>query len=81
MFRTAKFFHEHKRIALPVYGGLCHAEHIYTQGNVQSVVRTHLMELVNARFVPRLPVYSTTTGRPFLPAVLRTCLNVSSRRS
>jgi monodictyphenone polyketide synthase len=38
MFRTAKFFHEHKHIALPVYGGLCHAEHIYTQGNVQSVV-------------------------------------------
>ncbi|KAF7162464.1 hypothetical protein CNMCM5623_007755 [Aspergillus felis] len=65
MFRTAKFFHEHKCIALPVYGGLCHAEHIYTEDNVRSVVRTRSMELVSAKFVPRLPVYSTSTGQPF----------------
>nr|UWK20204.1 polyketide synthase (PKS) [Trichoderma oligosporum] len=65
MFRNSKFFHEHNCIALPVYGGLCHAEHIYNLENVHHVVQTRSMKLLNARFTPQLPVYSTNTGKPF----------------
>jgi monodictyphenone polyketide synthase len=68
MFRTAHFFHNHKFVALPVYGGLCHAKHIYTSENVQQVVRTRSMELLNSKFLPRLPIYSTSTGKRF-PAI------------
>lgn len=65
LFVNADFFRDRKHVALPVYGGLCHAKHIYTEENVQQVVRTPSMERLNTRFTPRIPVYSTATGRPF----------------
>ncbi|KAH8807225.1 putative polyketide synthase, partial [Xylogone sp. PMI_703] len=66
IFRTADFFRDRKFVALPVYGGLCHAKHIYNDENVHQVVRTRSIESLNSRFVPRIPIYSTSTGRPFL---------------
>lgn len=50
-----------------MYGGLCHAKHIYSQDDVHSLVRTPSMELLNndPRFSPRIPIYSTNTGTPF----------------
>ena len=71
MFRTAHFFHHHKFIALPVYGGLCHAKHIYTIENVQQVVQTPSMDLLTSRFSPRLPIYSTSTGKLFSATTAR----------
>ncbi|KAE9364958.1 putative polyketide synthase [Stipitochalara longipes BDJ] len=71
MFRTAHFFHNHKFIALPVYGGLCHAKHIYSSKHVQQIVRTRSMELLNSKFFPRHPIYSTSTGKRF-PATTAT---------
>lgn len=61
----ADFFRNCKSVALPVYGGLCHAKHIYTEENVHDVVRTRSMELLNSQFSPRIPIYSTSTGKPF----------------
>lgn len=67
LFRTADFFRDGKFFSLPVYGGLCHAKHIYNQDDVHTLVRTPSMELLNndGRFSPRIPVYSTSTGVPF----------------
>ncbi|RYP41569.1 hypothetical protein DL767_000911 [Monosporascus sp. MG133] len=65
IFRTADFFRDRKHVALPVYGGLCHAGHIYTDENVHSIVRTPSMEMLNAMFSPRIPIYSTASGNPF----------------
>ncbi|KAK4168184.1 hypothetical protein QBC43DRAFT_309829 [Cladorrhinum sp. PSN259] len=60
-----EFFESRKHIALPVYGGLCHAAHIYTDENVHQVVRTPSLEVLNSKYTPRVPIYSTATGRPF----------------
>ena len=65
MFQTADFFRSCKCIALPVYGGLCHAKHVYTEDNVRQVVRTRSIELLNSKFSPRIPIYSTSTGKTF----------------
>lgn len=38
LFNKSEFFRGAKSIALPVYGGLCHAPHIYNLQNTQSIV-------------------------------------------
>ncbi|KAG9871680.1 putative polyketide synthase, partial [Aureobasidium melanogenum] len=55
-FRTARY------MALPVYGGLCHAPHIYGADDVQK-----LMSGINwsAIETSTLPLYSTSSGRPY----------------
>jgi acyl transferase domain-containing protein len=63
LFRSSGFFRDRKFAQLPVYGGLCHAAHIYTHNDVQKVVRTPLLA---PRFKPVLPVISTSTGQPFV---------------
>ncbi|KUL89726.1 hypothetical protein ZTR_00419 [Talaromyces verruculosus] len=65
LFRTADFFRDRKFVQLPVYGGLCHAGHIYSQKDVKTVVHTPSMTSLDAKFRPRLPVHSTSTGKPF----------------
>lgn len=65
MFRTADYFRDRKSVALPVYGGLCHANHIYKMEDVHRVVRTRSMELITSKFLPQTPIYSTSTGSPF----------------
>lgn len=61
----ADFFRDSKFIALPVYGGLCHAKHIYTHENVHRVVRTPSMEFLNSKFSPHIPIHSTSSGEAF----------------
>lgn len=68
LFKTADFFRDAKSVALPVYGGLCHAPHIYNEESAKQVVRTESLEAMERRRVitsPRVAVYSTSTGRPF----------------
>ncbi|KAK3898722.1 hypothetical protein C8A05DRAFT_18738 [Staphylotrichum tortipilum] len=65
LFVKADFFRDHKHVALPVFGGLCHAQHIYTQHQVEQVVRTRSLELLNAKLTPGVPIHSTSTGQPF----------------
>ncbi|KAJ5546950.1 Type I Polyketide synthases (Type I PKS) [Penicillium frequentans] len=65
LFRTADFFRDRKFIALPVFGGLCHANHIYNKAHVECVMRTKSIDGLNARLVPRIPVISTSSGNAF----------------
>lgn len=51
-----------------MYGGLCHAKHIYTGHHVREISRIPSLESINAEWCPRIPIYSTSTGKPF-PAV------------
>lgn len=64
LFRTTAFFRDSKHIPLPVYGGLCHAEHLYNVDHVRDVVHTPSVARL-AGFLPRVDVYSTSTGKPF----------------
>ncbi|KAH6635113.1 putative polyketide synthase [Chaetomium sp. MPI-SDFR-AT-0129] len=72
LLRTSAFFRDRKSVALPVYGGLCHARHIYTHDNVRRVVRTPslaVLEKKGEQFVPRIPIYAPSTGTPFAASV------------
>ncbi|KAG5980256.1 Type I Iterative PKS [Claviceps digitariae] len=60
LFRTSRF------IPLPVYGGLCHAPHIYSAKNTESIVQGCSFHPVTENSLPVFPVYSTSTGIPFL---------------
>ncbi|KAH0277588.1 putative polyketide synthase, partial [Aureobasidium melanogenum] len=55
-FRTARY------MALPVYGGLCHAPHIYSADDVQKLMSgTNMSEIKTST----VPLYSTSSGRPY----------------
>ncbi|KAF2468597.1 uncharacterized protein BDR25DRAFT_357523 [Lindgomyces ingoldianus] len=66
IFLHSDFFRDRKHVSLPVYGGLCHAKHIYNDENVQTIVQTSSTEALNSELSPRIPIFSTSTGRPFL---------------
>ncbi|KND91128.1 Conidial yellow pigment biosynthesis polyketide synthase [Tolypocladium ophioglossoides CBS 100239] len=63
LFRTSALFRDHKSAALPVFGGLCHAEHVYTEEDAIQVVGSPALD---APLSPRVPVLATSTGAPFL---------------
>jgi hypothetical protein len=65
IFHVSDFFRDRKSVALPVYGGLCHAKHIYTKKHVDSIIQTSSLDALDARFTPRVPVFSTSNGKPF----------------
>lgn len=65
IFLNSDFFRDSNNIALPVYGGLCHANHIYSQHHVEAVIRETVLRLDSSRFTPLVPVFSTSTGRCF----------------
>jgi hypothetical protein len=52
-------------VNLPVYGGLCHARHIYGEHHVRQIVNTASMESLDQKFQSSLPVFSTSKGRPY----------------
>lgn len=65
IFLQGDFFRDRKHVALPVYGGLCHASHIYTSRHVHQITRTDSLRLLEKKYAPRIPVYSTSTGGSF----------------
>ncbi|KAB8304586.1 hypothetical protein EYC80_003965 [Monilinia laxa] len=65
IFDKSDFLRDCKFVALPVFAGLCHAKHVYNEDHVESVIQTRSMDLLNAKYFPRVPVYSTSTGTPF----------------
>ncbi|KAF2272823.1 putative polyketide synthase [Westerdykella ornata] len=65
LFNKSEFFRTSKFIALPVYGGLCHAPHIYGQQDVKSIVRGGSLHTQGSNFRPVMPLYSTSTGVPY----------------
>lgn len=72
LFRISEFFRGQKIVNLPVYGGLCHAAHIYNQDHVGEVVSENasLGEL-NSRTLPTLTAFSTSTGKRFAAETAR----------
>ncbi|KAH8726149.1 putative polyketide synthase [Phaeosphaeriaceae sp. PMI808] len=65
LFRTSGVFRDRKFTQLPVFGGLCHAPHIYTYDDAHTIVQAISLP---CWLKPSLPVMSTNTGRPFAAA-------------
>ncbi|CAI6332007.1 unnamed protein product [Periconia digitata] len=65
LFRMDDFFRDLRHIALPVYSGLCHAPHVYSDANVKTIVTTPSLQRINSMFTPQHPIFSTSTGQPF----------------
>lgn len=65
IFHVSDFFRDRDSIALPVYGGLCHAKHIYSKDHVNRIVQTSALDALDAKYTPRVPVFPTSNGRPF----------------
>lgn len=65
LFNKSEFFRGSKFIALPVYGGLCHAPHIYGLQDMQSIVYGSSLNTLSTKSWPVMPVYSTSTGLPY----------------
>jgi monodictyphenone polyketide synthase len=62
LFNKSEFFRNSRSIELPVYGGLCHAPHIYGSKDTNTIVRQASLHTYNA---PVMPIYSTSTGSTY----------------
>jgi monodictyphenone polyketide synthase len=65
LFNKSAFFRVSKYIPLPVYGGLCHAPHIYSPKDIHSIVEEGLFNAIRSKAKPVMPVYSTSTGSTY----------------
>jgi hypothetical protein len=65
LFNKSEFFRGTRFIALPVYGGLCHAPHIFGDRDIQSIVNGSSLNSISTNACPVVPVYSTSTGLPY----------------
>lgn len=65
IFLKSDYFRDRKSVTLPVYGGLCHAKHIYNSTHVRRIVRSASLEAINFRTSPMVPIFSTSTGKAF----------------
>ncbi|KAI1159633.1 hypothetical protein F5B18DRAFT_576973 [Nemania serpens] len=66
LFRVSEFFRGRKIVNLPVYGGLCHAPHIYSNEHVREVIGdSPTLRRLDAQTTPTLTATSTSTGVPF----------------
>ncbi|RAL12385.1 non-reducing polyketide synthase tpcC [Aspergillus homomorphus CBS 101889] len=72
LFRMSDFFRDRTFITLPVYGGLCHAKHIYSLQHVRAVVQVPALAALNKRYISRYPVLSTSRGEPYPTAATAT---------
>ena len=66
LFDQSEFFRTSKVIEIPVYGGLCHAPHIFGQHDVHSIVHGCSLNALAKTFPPVMPVLSTGSGLPYL---------------
>ncbi|KAL8989971.1 MAG: hypothetical protein Q9177_001265 [Variospora cf. flavescens] len=65
LFRNYGYFRDSKFIQLPVYGGLCHAGHVYSDKHVREITRTPALEALDTVRRPRIPILSTSTGKRY----------------
>ncbi|TVY84593.1 Atrochrysone carboxylic acid synthase [Lachnellula suecica] len=65
VFHVSDYFRDRKSVALPVYAGLCHAKHVYNKQHVDSIIQTTSLDFLDATFAPRVPIFSTSKGKPF----------------
>ncbi|CAO2648474.1 Nn.00g077410.m01.CDS01 [Neocucurbitaria sp. VM-36] len=68
IFNKSRYFRDARSIALPVFGGLCHAPHIYNEKDVKNIlgVGSELLHTVAAETHPVMSIYSTSTGQPYI---------------
>ncbi|KFZ02364.1 hypothetical protein V500_00253 [Pseudogymnoascus sp. VKM F-4518 (FW-2643)] len=66
LFNKSEFFRVSKVIALPVYGGLCHAPHIFGLHHAHSIVHGCSLNAATTNSPPVMPVLSTSSGLPYL---------------
>ncbi len=62
LFNKSEFFRGSKFIVLPVYGGLCHAPHIYDLQDTQRIIHGSPLNTLSTKNCVVLPIYSTSTG-------------------
>jgi hypothetical protein len=60
------YFRNSRSVNLPVYGGMCHAEHVYDESHASAIVKTKHLERLSSNLVPSLPVLSSGTGQAYL---------------
>ncbi|KXS96182.1 hypothetical protein AC578_2670 [Pseudocercospora eumusae] len=65
LLNKCEFFRKARYIELPVYGGLCHAPHIYSTQDTEAIVRGASLNAAQKGFMPAVSVYSTSTGQPY----------------
>ncbi|KKK15179.1 hypothetical protein P175DRAFT_0472734 [Aspergillus ochraceoroseus IBT 24754] len=71
ILRLSEFFRRHKVVSLPVFGGLCHAKHIYSLKHVKEIVGTSSIEALDARCSPTIPIFQTSTGQQFIASTAK----------
>ncbi|EDU45231.1 Polyketide synthase modules [Pyrenophora tritici-repentis] len=67
LFKKSKVFRDARSIALPVYGGLCHAPSVYSTKDTQKIMdglNTSTSATLSSQ-APQAPLYSTSTGKPY----------------
>lgn len=64
--RTAlfSFYRDATSIPLPVYGGICHAPHIYSNGDATAIIHGGV-EPIAGESLAVSPLHSTSTGAPY----------------
>lgn len=65
LFKKSPFFREARSIALPVFGGLCHAPHIFGLCDIQAIVHGSSRCNLSKDLKPTMQLYSTSTGLPY----------------
>jgi monodictyphenone polyketide synthase len=67
LFKKATAFRDAKSIALPVYGGICHASHIYGSHDVETIVQDVVAssDQLHSQNEPKFPLFSTSSGIPY----------------
>ncbi|KAK0648453.1 beta-ketoacyl synthase domain-containing protein [Cercophora newfieldiana] len=63
-FLSSEALRYSKHFPMPVYNGLCHAPHLYTAEDVQSIVRGSARKCGHSLRI-RLPLFSPQTGKPY----------------
>ncbi|KAH7396389.1 putative polyketide synthase [Pyrenochaeta sp. MPI-SDFR-AT-0127] len=68
IFNKSRYFRDSRSIALPVFGGICHAPHVYNENDVNSILGDSQTSLytVSMETHPVMSVYSSSTGQPYL---------------
>ena len=60
LFEEVPFFQQSNFIRMPCYGGPIHADHVFNEGHVSSIVKTS-----QSTYSPQVRVISPGTGQPF----------------
>lgn len=65
IFHKSPLFRDAKSFPLPVFGGICHAPHIYGETDVNNILADMPLHSVKAQLKPVASLLSTSTGEPY----------------